>query len=89
MWEQQAAKEGFSDCVRKAKGHLELEVERDIEDHKAIFCPWMGSKRISKENACLLLTGQIEWQCTQIRTSQAAQPSFPELSLGSPRGLKR
>lgn len=48
MWEQQqAAKEGFSEGVRKAKGHLELGVERDVEDHKAIFCPWMGSKRIS------------------------------------------
>lgn len=51
-------KEGFrtvamagSGCVGKAKAHLELKVERDIEDNKAIFCHWMGSERISKENA--------------------------------------
>lgn len=44
-----------SDCVRKAKALLELKVERDVEDSKAIFCHWMGSKRISKENAGVLL----------------------------------
>lgn len=40
-WEQQqAAEEGFrivamahSDCVRKGKAHLELKVERDVEDN--------------------------------------------------------
>lgn len=61
-WEQQqAAKRGsrivameHGDYVRKAKAHLELKVERDVEDNKAIFCCWMDSKRISKENAGLL-----------------------------------
>lgn len=44
-----------SDGVWKAKAHLELTVERDIEDSKANFCHCMGSVRISKENAGLLL----------------------------------
>lgn len=85
-WEQQqAAKKGFrivamahSDCVRKAKAHLELKVERDVEDHKAIFCHWMGSKRISKENAGLLLN-RTDWVTVHTGKNSSGSPSLQNL----------
>lgn len=95
-WEQgQATNEEFrdvvqahSDCVRKPKAQLELEVERDIRGNKTSFCHCMSSKRINKENVDLLLNRTGD-SVTIDTDKKSSEPSFPQFSPGSLKGLDR
>lgn len=42
-------------CLRKAKAHLQLNLEREIKDNKKSFFKYINSKRKSKENVVSLL----------------------------------
>lgn len=42
-------------CLRKAKAHLQLNLEREIKDNKKSFFKYISSKRKSKENVVSLL----------------------------------
>lgn len=46
--------QGMKGCLRKAKAHLQLNLEREIKDNKSFF-KYISSKRKSKENVVSLL----------------------------------
>lgn len=47
--------QGMQGCLRKAKAHLQLNLEREIKDNKKSFFKYISSKRKSKENVVSLL----------------------------------
>lgn len=77
--------EEHNDCVRRGKAQLELEVERN---NKASFCHCLSSAERNKENVDLLLnkTGDSVMTDTDKKSSE---PSFPQFSPGTLRGLGR
>lgn len=47
--------QGMKGCLRKAKAHLQLNLEREIKDNKKSFFKYISSKRKSTENVVSLL----------------------------------
>lgn len=83
-WKQGwAAKEEFKnivwsgrDGVRRAKTQMELRLARDITGNKVSFCPYINSKRLSKENVGLLLNGVSDLVTTDTGVAEVLSASF-------------
>lgn len=64
------------DGVRKAKTQMELRLSRDVTGNKVSFCLYVNSKRLSKENAGLLLNGASDLVTTDAGVAEVRNATF-------------
>lgn len=84
IWKQlQVSLEDYRDTVqrckaalRKAKAHLELNLERDVKSNKKGFCQYLNSKRPTRKNVGLLRNGNEDLVRKDIKKAEALNAFF-------------
>lgn len=66
------------DGVRRAKVHLQLNLERDVKGKKSSFSKYVNNKRKMSKNVGLLLNGEMDLMTKDMGKAEVQNAPLPQ-----------